>query len=921
MHQQQHFCCSAQKKDWRQYDHLLSGGSAWPSLAHRECRCLNSLLAKPVSGASAAPFVCLLYAGSDVTVRIISSDTDLLVQMPFGSQTQMFLKEVRKCLHSGTRPAVAADGQAVRLSWGSILHRSTSRCGRQDGKQGPAEPHPKPGRLPQPNATRPREEAARGKSRTSRARRRCCSGPSSEERLPASRSGPVLCWASQAPPRVCGLPTSFMSRPSKRRSEGTGEMACSSSVLVPDKTRSLCVHMSGLRESIIRSQLLQKQDLYTHLKNFRFFVGTYNVNGQSPRESLHPWLSQGPVPPDVYCVGFQELDLSKEAFFFNDTSKEEEWFRAVTESLHPGAKYAKVKLVRLVGILLLLYVRTELAGNVAEVEAETVGTGIMGRMGNKGGVAIRFRLHSTTICLVNAHLAAHIEEHERRNQDFHDICARMQFRPLESSLPPLTICKHDVVLWLGDLNYRLEEKDLVLVKKLIEARDFHALYQHDQLKSQMEAKRAFQGFAEGEISFPPTYKYNMGSDDWDTSEKCRTPAWCDRILFKGNNVSQLSYRSHMSLRNSDHKPVSAVFEVGVKVVEEQLYRRVFEDIVRSLDKMENASIPSVTLSKREFLFKDVKYMQLRAQSFTIHNGPVPCQFKLINKPDEDSYCKPWLTAHPSKGFLLPGDWAVTVELELFVNKATATNLNSGEDTLEDILVLHLDRGKDYFLSVSGNYLPSCFGSPIQALRYMRGPIQEMPPETIRDLTLMPLWPEEEVSWGEEPLDIPKELCMMVDHLYRNACQQEDLFQQPGLRTEFERIRDCLDSGMLDTLVASNHSVAEALLLFLESLPEPVICYQLYDNSLECADNTLSHSFQVASMLPSSHKNVFHYLIAFLRELLQHSGKNLLDVKTLASIFGGILLRPPPGHPKTGISEKQKAQQFIQQFLLGEGSTP
>ncbi|KAF7235773.1 Type II inositol 1,4,5-trisphosphate 5-phosphatase [Varanus komodoensis] len=539
--------------------------------------------------------------------------------------------------------------------------------------------------------------------------------------------------------------------------------------------------------------------------------------------------------------------------------------------------------------------------------------------GNKGGVAIRFRLHSTTICLVNAHLAAHIEEHERRNQDFHDICARMQFRPLESSLPPLTICKHDVVLWLGDLNYRLEEKDLVLVKKLIEARDFHALYQHDQLKSQMEAKRAFQGFAEGEISFPPTYKYNMGSDDWDTSEKCRTPAWCDRILFKGNNVSQLSYRSHMSLRNSDHKPVSAVFEVGVKVVEEQLYRRVFEDIVRSLDKMENASIPSVTLSKREFLFKDVKYMQLRAQSFTIHNGPVPCQFKLINKPDEDSYCKPWLTAHPSKGFLLP-EAEVTVELELFVNKATATNLNSGEDTLEDILVLHLDRGKDYFLSVSGNYLPSCFGSPIQALRYMRGPIQEMPPETIRDLTLMPLWPEEEVSWGEEPLDIPKELCMMVDHLYRNACQQEDLFQQPGLRTEFERIRDCLDSGMLDTLVASNHSVAEALLLFLESLPEPVICYQLYDNSLECADSfVLSH--QVASMLPSSHKNVFHYLIAFLRELLQHSGKNLLDVKTLASIFGGILLRPPPGHPKTGISEKQKAQQFIQQFLLGEGSTP
>lgn len=29
--------------------------------------------------------------------------------------------------------------------------------------------------------------------------------------------------------------------------------------------------------------------------------------------------------------------------------------------------------------------------------------------------------------------------------------------------------------------------------------------------------------------------------------------------------------------------------------------------------------------------------------------------------------------------------------------------------------------------------------------------------------------------------------------------QEDLFQQPGLRAEFEQIRDCLDMGMMDTL--------------------------------------------------------------------------------------------------------------------------
>lgn len=45
----------------------------------------------------------------------------------------------------------------------------------------------------------------------------------------------------------------------------------------------------------------------------------------------------------------------------------------------PGSVF-QVKLVRLVGIMLLLYVKAELALNISEVEVETVGTGIMGRM-------------------------------------------------------------------------------------------------------------------------------------------------------------------------------------------------------------------------------------------------------------------------------------------------------------------------------------------------------------------------------------------------------------------------------------------------------------------------------------------------------------------------------------------------------------
>lgn len=197
---------------------------------------------------------------------------------------------------------------------------------------------------------------------------------------------------------------------------------------------------------------------------------------------------------------------------------------------------------------------------------------------SQGALVLRFNFDDTSVCLVNCHLAAGQTQTMHRNNDVAAILESLPF-PSEHDT---AICRaffvgggdgsmildHEVCILNGDLNYRIDTMSRDMVIKAIHARNLDKLLERDQLSVSRRKNPTFglKSFVELPIDFEPTYKYDVGSDSYDSSEKHRAPAWCDRILYRGpGKIKQLDYQRH-ELRISDHRPVSGTFRIRVKSI-------------------------------------------------------------------------------------------------------------------------------------------------------------------------------------------------------------------------------------------------------------------------------------------------------------------------------------------------------------------
>ncbi|KAL1297772.1 hypothetical protein AAFC00_006309 [Neodothiora populina] len=312
-------------------------------------------------------------------------------------------------------------------------------------------------------------------------------------------------------------------------------------------------------------------------------------------------------PPDILIFGFQELvdledkKVTAKSFFKSkkkDPNEQEHvghqyraWrdhiSRCIEDFMSADQAYALLHTSSMVGLFSCVFVKTALRSRIKQVNASEIKRGMGGLHGNKGALIIRMVLDDSSICLVNCHLAAGQGQTASRNNDaaaiLESICLPEALNGHNSGTfvaggDGSMILDHELCIWNGDLNYRIDAMPRDTVVRAVKENNLAKLLERDQLLLSRRKNPTFrlQVFKEMPITFAPTYKYNVGTDDYDSSEKKRAPAWCDRILFRGmGRIKGEDYR-RWEVRVSDHRPVSARFRMRIKKIDEQKRKQVWQ---------------------------------------------------------------------------------------------------------------------------------------------------------------------------------------------------------------------------------------------------------------------------------------------------------------------------------------------------------
>ena len=262
--------------------------------------------------------------------------------------------------------------------------------------------------------------------------------------------------------------------------------------------------------------------------------------------------------PDIVLISIQEIESKTKKDIYKI------WTDRLNSSLNiifPNQNYIVKFTSKIVGVYVILFVKNALS---SEIIANDIKKNKKGKpdFGINDFLAIYFKYKDKIFSFASGHLKAGFENNHIRIETLKKILNKDIM--VESNI--INKFKYsDFWIILGDLNFSLKlfYKDAI---ELIQDKIYKDLYSMDQFYLEyenMENSFLKNNIKEGIISFAPTYKFVKNSDDYVYVNKSKlVPSYCDRIFYcKKNGIRLLSYERISNLLLSEHRPVTAAFEV------------------------------------------------------------------------------------------------------------------------------------------------------------------------------------------------------------------------------------------------------------------------------------------------------------------------------------------------------------------------
>ena len=439
----------------------------------------------------------------------------------------------------------------------------------------------------------------------------------------------------------------------------------------------------NMKYSPLKNNLNSLREQFSDLENIKIYVGNWNTASTEinriKKINLDSWLlpKDTKLIPDIYFIGFQEIvELNTTNVIMKNEEKQQEildeWDKKINESIQKIGKYVKLVNMNLVGINFYFYILDNKFDKVRNISKKIVKTGLRGATGNKGSCCITFEYENTSISIACSHLAAgnknkqrlkeldyilnlklntffnsdlytldmiiqNIEEEmmpsEEENKN--NINNQQKLLPGEMNLNNIitnddsTLFKDsDIWIFFGDLNFRVDMEYEEFSQYLKKGSSWNKLLDFDQFnKFKLASIESMEYIQEDEITFPPTYKYIIDSDEYDytpenvssfnqnqnqnenikKSGKKRNPSWCDRIFYKKNSyvfkdgkkmITGLEYNNVMNenFQSSDHRPIYHIFD-AIIFKENEDKRSIIE---REIIANEEMGISSRYMKKKNY---------------------------------------------------------------------------------------------------------------------------------------------------------------------------------------------------------------------------------------------------------------------------------------------------------------------------------